>query len=144
MSPVVKENKRNILALMLANCAGMVDLVALPLWVGTLIASYKFDPQQAGGLPTLFLIGDAVHATTPHLASGAGIGIEDALVLADELERQTSIEDALEAFQSRRWPRCRMVVSNSGRLGEIETRGGSRAEHASIMSESFRLLADEI
>ncbi len=31
------------------------------------------------------LIGDAAHATTPHLASGAGIGIEDAIVLAEEL-----------------------------------------------------------
>ncbi len=45
------------LALMVAHCAGMVDLVALPVWVGALIAHYKFDPQQAGGLATLFLIG---------------------------------------------------------------------------------------
>ncbi len=33
------------------------------------------------------LIGDAVHATTPHLASGACIGIEDAIVLAEEFDR---------------------------------------------------------
>ena len=33
------------------------------------------------------LIGDTVHATTPHLASGACIGIEDALVLAEQLGR---------------------------------------------------------
>ena len=43
--------------LMVAHCAGMVDMVALPVWVGTLIAAYKFDPQQAGGLVTLFLAG---------------------------------------------------------------------------------------
>ena len=53
------ESKRGMLALMLAHCAGMVDLVALPVWVGTLIAHYHFDPQQAGGLATLFLIGAA-------------------------------------------------------------------------------------
>nr|WP_241030983.1 MFS transporter [Paraburkholderia sp. Ac-20347] len=35
----------------------MVDLVGLPLWVGILIESYRFDPQQAGGLATLFLAG---------------------------------------------------------------------------------------
>ena len=29
--------------LMVAHCAGMVDMVALPVWVGTLIAAYKFD-----------------------------------------------------------------------------------------------------
>lgn len=53
------ESKRGMFALMLAHCAGMVDLVALPIWVGTLIAHYHFDPQQAGGLATLFLIGAA-------------------------------------------------------------------------------------
>ncbi|RJF95171.1 MFS transporter [Noviherbaspirillum saxi] len=51
------ENKRGIFALMVAHCAGMLDLVALPIWVGTLVSQYRFDPQQAGGLATLFLIG---------------------------------------------------------------------------------------
>jgi predicted MFS family arabinose efflux permease len=45
------------IALMVAHCAGMVDLVALPVWVGTLIGRYGFDPQQAGALATLFLAG---------------------------------------------------------------------------------------
>lgn len=44
-------------ALMVAHCAGMVDLVALPVWVGVLIGGYGLDPQQAGGLATLFLLG---------------------------------------------------------------------------------------
>lgn len=44
-------------ALMLAHCAGMVDLVALPVWVGTLIGAYRLDPQKAGLLATLFLAG---------------------------------------------------------------------------------------
>jgi predicted MFS family arabinose efflux permease len=43
--------------LMVAHCAGMVDLVALPVWVGVLISGYGLDPQRAGGLATLFLIG---------------------------------------------------------------------------------------
>lgn len=47
-------------ALMVAHCAGMVDLVALPVWVGTLIQHYQFAPQQAGGLATLFLAGAVV------------------------------------------------------------------------------------
>lgn len=44
-------------ALLIAHCAGMVDLVALPVWVGTLIGAYGLDPQQAGLLATLFLAG---------------------------------------------------------------------------------------
>jgi predicted MFS family arabinose efflux permease len=41
--------------LMASHCAGMVDMVALPVWVGTLIAAYGFDAQQGGGIVTLFL-----------------------------------------------------------------------------------------
>lgn len=47
-------------ALVVAHCAGMVDLVALPVWIGALVAHYGFDPQQAGGLATLFLGGVAL------------------------------------------------------------------------------------
>jgi 2-polyprenyl-6-methoxyphenol hydroxylase-like FAD-dependent oxidoreductase len=90
------------------------------------------------------LIGDAVHATTPHLAAGACIGVEDAIVLAEELAHDRPIEQSLAAFGERRWERCRMVVENSLRLGEIEITGGDHGEHAGIMHESFVALAAEI
>lgn len=90
------------------------------------------------------LIGDTVHATTPHLASGACIGMEDALVLAEELGRHPAVPQALLAFEARRWERCRMVVENSMRLGEIEIAGGDKEEHARIMRESLMALAQPI
>lgn len=90
------------------------------------------------------LIGDAVHATTPHLASGACIGIEDALVLADELDRHADTATALQAFQDRRWERVRMVVENSFRLLELEVSGGSKDEQAQIMGRSLAALAQPI
>lgn len=90
------------------------------------------------------LIGDTVHATTPHMASGACIGIEDALVLAEELEADAPLEATLAAFQTRRWERCRMVVENSGRLGRIEMEGGSKDEHARITRETLSALAQPI
>jgi 2-polyprenyl-6-methoxyphenol hydroxylase-like FAD-dependent oxidoreductase len=90
------------------------------------------------------LVGDAVHATTPHMAAGAGIGLEDAIVLAEELGRGATVEGALEAFEARRWERCRMVVENSGRLGEIEIAGGDKAEHTRIMRETHMRLAEPI
>jgi 2-polyprenyl-6-methoxyphenol hydroxylase-like FAD-dependent oxidoreductase len=90
------------------------------------------------------LIGDAVHATTPHLASGACIGIEDAIVLAEELARHDDIAAALTAFEARRWERCRMVVENSARLGEIEIAGGDKEEHAQVMRASLMALAQPI
>jgi len=90
------------------------------------------------------LIGDAIHATTPHLAAGAGIGIEDAIVLAEEIRSATQIDAALRAFEQRRWERCRMVVENSARLGEIEATGGDQQEHGRIMRESMMALAAPI
>jgi 2-polyprenyl-6-methoxyphenol hydroxylase-like FAD-dependent oxidoreductase len=87
------------------------------------------------------LIGDAAHASTPHLAAGAGMGVEDAVVLAEELHRAVSLAQALAAFQQRRFPRCRLVVENSVRLGQIEQTGGSREEHGNIMRESAIALA---
>lgn len=47
-------------ALMLAHCAGMMVLVALPVLIGALIGQYRLDAQQAGGLVTLFLVGAVV------------------------------------------------------------------------------------
>jgi len=46
-----------VAVLMVAHCAGMLDLVALPVWVSTLSTAYKLDAQRAGGLVTCFLLG---------------------------------------------------------------------------------------
>jgi 2-polyprenyl-6-methoxyphenol hydroxylase-like FAD-dependent oxidoreductase len=92
----------------------------------------------------IVLIGDAVHATTPHLASGAALGMEDAIVLAEETARTDTVPTALEAFMDRRWERCREVVENSLRLGEIEISGGSQAEHAQLMAAAGRTLGQPI
>jgi predicted MFS family arabinose efflux permease len=54
------EKWKGRVALTVAHVAGMIDLVALPVWVGTLISAYHFDPQQAGGIVTLFLAGAVV------------------------------------------------------------------------------------
>jgi 2-polyprenyl-6-methoxyphenol hydroxylase-like FAD-dependent oxidoreductase len=86
------------------------------------------------------LIGDAVHATTPHLASGAGIGVEDALVLAQELDRATSIDAALSAHSVRRFERCRVVIENSIRLGDMERTGAPKEEHAALMRDTMATL----
>jgi 2-polyprenyl-6-methoxyphenol hydroxylase-like FAD-dependent oxidoreductase len=92
----------------------------------------------------IVLLGDAVHATTPHLASGAGIAVEGALVLADELARRHSLEGALLAYAGRHYDRARLVVSASGRLGEIERAGGSRDEHTQTMVAAQQALREPI
>lgn len=88
----------------------------------------------------IVLLGDAVHATTPHLASGAGIAVEGAIVLAAELARRRSLEGALIGYAGRHYDRARLVVSASGRMGEIERMGGSRDEHTRIMVDAQQAL----
>ena len=44
-------------ALTLAHVVGMVDMVALPVWIGALMQHYKYSPPQAGITVTLFLLG---------------------------------------------------------------------------------------
>jgi 2-polyprenyl-6-methoxyphenol hydroxylase-like FAD-dependent oxidoreductase len=112
--------------------------------------SVVFRPLEQMLLPRpwskgrVVLIGDAVHATTPHMASGAMIGLEDAIVLAEELQKVDDIATALTAFENRRWDRCRMVVENSGRLAEIEQGHGTQEEHSRIMGQTLGALAQPI
>jgi 2-polyprenyl-6-methoxyphenol hydroxylase-like FAD-dependent oxidoreductase len=69
------------------------------------------------------LVGDAVHATTPHLAAGAGLAIEDAVVLAELVSGEPDdVTRALELFAQRRYERCRTIVEASAQLGEWEKR----------------------
>jgi 2-polyprenyl-6-methoxyphenol hydroxylase-like FAD-dependent oxidoreductase len=105
-------------------------------------------PLQAILLPPpwyrgrVLLIGDAAHSTTPHLAMGAGIAIEDAAVLGEELGSCDSLEEALEAFMERRFDRCRLVVENSLQLGEWEKNPQDPdADPAGLIDASFAVLA---
>lgn len=55
------------------------------------------------------LIGDAAHATSPNMAQGAAMAIEDALVLAELLAAGGPVPDVLRSFCVRRLPRVRWV-----------------------------------
>jgi 2-polyprenyl-6-methoxyphenol hydroxylase-like FAD-dependent oxidoreductase len=99
------------------------------------------DPWFRG---RVVLIGDAAHATTPHLASGAGMAIEDGIVLVDELQSQPTVAAALESLMVRRFDRCRLVIENSVKLGQIEMTHGSPAEHTRLMSEALGVLRQPI
>ena len=46
--------------LTIGHMAGMIDMVALPLWIGGLMQHYRFSPQEAGVTVSLFLLGMVV------------------------------------------------------------------------------------
>ncbi|MBO0938251.1 FAD-dependent oxidoreductase [Fibrella sp. HMF5335] len=66
------------------------------------------------------MMGDAVHATIPQLGQGAGLAIEDAVVLGEELTVGDAVSAALDRYMARRYERCKMVVDVSAQVGEWE------------------------
>lgn len=60
--------------------------------------------------------GDAAHATSPHMAQGAAMAAEDAIVLAAELDRGDRLDQALGAWYRRRLPRATLVQDYSAAL----------------------------
>ena len=75
------------------------------------------DPWYKG---RVIIIGDAAHATAPQLGSGAALAIEDAVVLAEELQKADTVPAAFNTFMKRRFDRCTMVVNASETLAEWE------------------------
>jgi 2-polyprenyl-6-methoxyphenol hydroxylase-like FAD-dependent oxidoreductase len=73
------------------------------------------------------LLGDAVHAMTPNIGQGAGMAMEDAAALAEELAAGGKIEDALARYVRRRQPRVRTVMQVSRAVGEDGQRSGALA-----------------
>lgn len=90
------------------------------------------------------LIGDAVHASTPHLAQGAGMAIEDGLVLAHELANASRPEAAFEAFRARRFDRTRFIAMNSIRIGESQMGKIEHVDVAALNRETIGLMAQPI
>lgn len=66
------------------------------------------------------VIGDAAHATTPHLAQGAAMAIEDAVLLGELLGRDAPLPDLLHEFMRRRFDRAKYVIDSSRRIAEWE------------------------
>ena len=76
---------------------GPIEWVELPRW-------------HAG---RVVLIGDAAHASPPHMGEGGAMAIEDAVVLAGLLHDADTVQDALDRYQARRRPRVDWVQQQS-------------------------------
>jgi 2-polyprenyl-6-methoxyphenol hydroxylase-like FAD-dependent oxidoreductase len=93
----------------------------------------------------IIVIGDAAHTTTPHLASGASIAIEDSIVLARLFQSERSLNTVLDDFMHQRYERCRMIVANSELLGEWEKKPGTPNEDTvGVIAASYQALAKPV
>lgn len=86
----------------------------------------NYRPLEAVRLPLpwhkhrVVLLGDAAHATTPHAGYGAGLAIEDGIVLAECIAANDSVEVALKKYEARRYDRCRRVLEGSLDICQLE------------------------
>ena len=100
-----------------------------------------FDAWSKG---RVVLLGDAVHATTPHLGQGAGMAIEDSIVLAEEVARADTPEAAFAAYRDRRFERCRYIVESSLAICHGQLGKGPAVDNHKATAEMFEIACQPI
>jgi len=76
-------------------------------------------PLSTWGAGRTTFAGDAIHATTPNLGQGAGMGIEDGVVLGRCFSAGRDVEECLRDYERRRKPRTDWIVRESFRIGRV-------------------------
>lgn len=103
---------------------------------------YDRPPVRNWTVGRVTLLGDAAHPTMPSLGQGAGMAIEDGVVLArelvgvEDLARPEAVEGALRRYQERRMPRADAVVKKSWKISRM-----SRWEHPALVAARATLLS---
>ncbi|MBD8495090.1 FAD-dependent oxidoreductase [Pseudomonas syringae] len=92
----------------------------------------------------VLVIGDAAHATTPHLGQGAGMAIEDAVVLAEELTADGTLEAQLQRFMARRFERCKYISEMSLLAGAKEVERDPSFDRIGLVKQMLEVTARPI
>ena len=104
-------------------------------------AVFVDEPWYCG---RVLLIGDAAHATTPHLGQGAGMAIEDAVVLAEELTAGGSLDAQLQRFMGRRFERCKFISEMSLLAGVKEIQRDPSFDRIGLVKRMLEVTAQPI
>jgi 2-polyprenyl-6-methoxyphenol hydroxylase-like FAD-dependent oxidoreductase len=84
------------------------------------------------------LVGDAAHASSPNMAQGAAMAVEDALVLAEMLTADQPVDQALASYVQRREARVAWVQEQTHR------RDRTRSLPTPVRNLTLRLAAERI
>lgn len=106
-------------------------------------AQAHFAPIEEVVPPTwsagrIVLVGDAAHASSPNMAQGAAMAVEDALVLAEVLTDDRPVDEALTSYVQRRRARVAWVQEQTHR------RDRTRGLPTVIRNLTVRLAAERI
>jgi 2-polyprenyl-6-methoxyphenol hydroxylase-like FAD-dependent oxidoreductase len=75
--------------------------------------------QEPWGSGRVLLIGDAAHATSPNMASGAAMAFEDALVLSKLIASERDVTQVMDEYTTQRITRIRWVHEQTNRRDQI-------------------------
>lgn len=92
----------------------------------------------------ILLIGDAVHATTPHLGQGAAQAMEDAVVLGELMVRNEPVDRLFSAFMQRRFARCKRIYEGSLQIGEWQQHPAPDANPTALTASLIPVFAEPI
>ncbi len=73
------------------------------------------------------LIGDAAHATSPHVGQGASLAMEDTVCLVRCLRSYPDAQAAFRQFQQLRQARVEKIVKQARKVGEAKSKPGAVA-----------------
>lgn len=85
---------------------------------------FNLNHEEKYSWKRICIAGDAAHASTPHLGSGAAMAIEDAYILGNligEAKSAEQLESAFRAFDEVRRPRTQRLVAWSKRTGYVHS-----------------------
>ncbi|GHF45281.1 2-polyprenyl-6-methoxyphenol hydroxylase-like FAD-dependent oxidoreductase [Deinococcus metalli] len=99
------------------------------------------EPWYAG---RVVLVGDAAHTTTPHLGQGAGMAIEDVVVLSELLGGGQPVKDVLPAFFARRYERTKYIQDTSLMVCRAEMENDHTLNHPQVIGEMLHYTARPI
>lgn len=100
------------------------------------------EPPWMRGRVTL--IGDAAHATSPHVGQGAAMALEDSVVLAEELAGTEELTEAFAGFGRRRYERVRAIVEISEQIAQWEIERNREADFIGLTMKSVMVTAEPI
>ncbi len=142
-----EEQLASIFRARLARCTGLMARLRDQITDSSLVvyrpleAVFVSAPWHRG---RIVMLGDAVHATTPHMGQGAAQAIEDAVVLGELLARDEPLADLLARYSARRYERCKFVFEASLQIGEWEQHPGPDANPMGLTAKLMPTLAAPI
>lgn len=116
-----EQTAHDLLAALRGSCSRLQELVhAATAWrVWPLCGRSAMQGAHQHGQGCVALVGDAAHPMLPYLAQGAGMAIEDAAALGQQLAHAGDVASQVQAFAAQRWQRNAQVQRAAMRNGQV-------------------------